>query len=101
LAKLSNKQNFSEYFLVGMFSLIDTLLQRPIDVILQQLPFSEDITNTIFGHETEMTPYLEFSIALGKLDWSNLEKLAPQINIDLVNIDLLYLEAMEWAEKSF
>lgn len=100
LAKLSYKKNFSEYFLVGMFSLIDTLLQRPLMVILQQLPFSEDITETILGNQTEMTPYLEFSIALGKLDWSTLENLAPQLNIDLTKVDLLYHEAMEWAEKS-
>ncbi len=100
LAKLSYKKNFSEYFLVGMFSLIDTLLQRPLNVILQQLPFSEDITSTILGKQTEMTPYLEFSIALGKLDWSTLEDLAPQLNIDLTKIDLFYNEAMEWAEKS-
>ncbi|PKU52656.1 EAL and HDOD domain-containing protein [Lysinibacillus fusiformis] len=101
LAKLSYKKNFSEYFLVGMFSLIDTLLQRPIEVILQQLPFSEDITSTILGIETDMTPYLEFSIALGKLDWPRLEELATQLNIPLVDIDHLYYEAMEWAEKSF
>ncbi|UNT56409.1 EAL and HDOD domain-containing protein [Lysinibacillus capsici] len=101
LAKLAYKKNFSEYFLVGMFSLIDTLLQRPMNVILQQLPFSEDITNTILGFETEMTPYLEFSIALSKLDWLRLEELAVQLNIQLVDIDLLYYEAIEWAEKSF
>lgn len=101
LAKLAYKKNFSEYFLVGMFSLIDTLLQRPMNVILQQLPFSEAITNTILGFETEMTPYLEFSIALSKLDWPRLEELAVQLNIQLVDIDLLYYEAIEWAEKSF
>lgn len=101
LAKLAYKKNFSEYFLVGMFSLIDTLLQRPMNVILQQLPFSEAITNTILGFETEMTPYLEFSIALSKLDWLRLEELAVQLNIQLVDIDLLYYEAIEWAEKSF
>ncbi|MFF2177944.1 EAL and HDOD domain-containing protein [Lysinibacillus sp. NPDC058147] len=100
LAKLSYKKNFSEYFLVGMFSLIDTLLQRPLTVILQQLPFSEDITETILGNQTEMTPYLDFSIALAKLDWSTLEELAPQLNMNFTNIDLLYNEAMEWAEKS-
>lgn len=101
LAKLSYKKNFSEYFLVGMFSLIDTLLQRPMSSILHQLPFSEDITNTILGHETEMTPFLEFSIALGKLDWARLEELGAQLNIPLNDMDLLYYEAMEWAEKSF
>ncbi|MFJ7407471.1 MULTISPECIES: EAL and HDOD domain-containing protein [unclassified Lysinibacillus] len=100
LAKLSYKQNFSEYFLVGMFSLIDTILQRPMNAILQQLPFSEAITETILGGQTEMTPYLEFSIALGKLDWERIEQLAPQINIEMASIDLLYNEALEWAETS-
>lgn len=100
LAKRNYKQNFSEYFLVGMFSLIDAILQRPMNVILQQLPFSEAITETILGGQTEMTPYLEFSIALGKLDWQRLEELAPQINIEMASIDLLYNEALEWAETS-
>ncbi|UDK98295.1 HDOD domain-containing protein [Lysinibacillus sphaericus] len=100
LAKRNYKQNFSEYFLVGMFSLIDAILQRPMNVILQQLPFSEAITETILGSQTEMTPYLEFSIALGKLDWQRLEELAPQINIEMASIDLLYNEALEWAETS-
>jgi len=48
-----------------------------------------------------MTPFLEFSIALGKLDWVRLEELGAQLNIPLVDMDLLYYEAMEWAEKSF
>ncbi|WP_337982769.1 EAL and HDOD domain-containing protein [Lysinibacillus sp. C5.1] len=100
LAKRNYKQNFSEYFLVGMFSLIDAILQRPMNVILQQLPFSEAITETILGGQTEMTPYLEFSIALGKLDWQRLEELASQINIEMASIDLLYNEALEWAETS-
>jgi len=101
LAKLSYKKNFSEYFLVGMFSLIDTLLQRPMDAILQQLPFSENITRTLLGYETEMSPYLAFSNALGKLDWARLEALAPQVNLQLEDMEQVYYEAMEWAEKSF
>lgn len=64
-------------------------------------PFSEAITNTILGIETEMTPYLEFSIALGKLDWAQLEELAPQFHMELKDMEHLYYEAMEWAEKSF
>ncbi|MEG0259074.1 MAG: HDOD domain-containing protein [Lysinibacillus sp.] len=100
LAKLTYKKNFSEYFLIGMFSLIDSLLQRPLELILQQLPFSEEISDTISGNDTEMFPYLEFSVALGKLDWDRLEQLAPQFNLSTVNIDKIYNEALEWAEKS-
>ncbi|WP_107925273.1 EAL and HDOD domain-containing protein [Lysinibacillus parviboronicapiens] len=101
LAKLSYKQNFSEYFLIGMFSLIDTLLQRPMNMILQQLPFSEEITETLLGVQTEMTPYLEFSIALGKLDGDSLKELSSQLDLDMAHINVLYTEALEWAETSF
>ena len=101
LAKLSYQQNFSEYFLIGMFSLIDCILQRPMSLILQKLPFPEEISETILGEKTEMTPYLDFSIALGKLDWNALEMLAPKFNLDIESMDLLYNEALEWAETSF
>lgn len=100
LAKLSYKQNFSEYFLIGMFSVIDSLLQRPMSTILNQLPFPEEITDTILGKQTDMSPYLEFSIALGKLDWDTLDRLAPKFNLNMENMELLYKEALQWAETS-
>lgn len=101
LAKLSYKQNFSEYFLIGMFSVIDSLLQRPMSSILNQLPFPEEITDTILGKQTEMSPYLEFSIALGKLDWDTLDVLAPKFDLNMESMDLLYKEALQWAETSY
>lgn len=101
LAKLEYKRNFSEYFLLGMFSLIDSLLQRPMYVILQQLPFSDEIAETISGGETAMSPYLQFSIALGKLDWETLGELAPMFKLDMAHIDKIYEEATEWVENAF
>lgn len=101
LAKLKYKQNFSEYFLIGMFSLIDSILQRPMHAILQQLPFSEEIAATIGGAETEMSQYLKFSIALGKLDWNQIEELAPMFNLTMDDANKIYEESMDWAENGF
>ncbi|SOC16970.1 EAL and modified HD-GYP domain-containing signal transduction protein [Ureibacillus xyleni] len=100
LAKQTNKENYSEYFLVGLFSLIDSLLNRPMDVILEKLPFSEEVSDTISGVETEMTPYLEFSIALSKMDWDSIERLIPQLGLDNEKVEIIYNEAAIWAEKS-
>ena len=101
LAKLKYKQNFSEYFLVGMFSLIDSILQRPMNTILSQLPLSEEISETISGGDTEMAPFLQLSIALGKLDWSRIEELALMFNLEVEHIMTIYNEASEWAENTF
>lgn len=101
LAQLQFKQNYSEYFLIGMFSLIDSLLQRPMSMILHQLPFSDEVSATIAGEETGMTPYLQFSIALSKLDWACIEELAPLFHLDFESINSIYLESTEWAETAF
>lgn len=101
LAKLNYKENFSEYFLVGLFSLINSLLKRPLMLILQQLPFSEEIAETISGGNTEMSPYLNFSIALNKADWESVDRLAKQFNLSQEAIMQIYNEANEWVAETF
>lgn len=99
-ARLNYKDNFSEYFLAGLFSLIDSILKRPLNSVLTQLPLSEAILETIGGAETEMTPYLQFSIAVSKLDWDNIERLAGQLNIPLDSVLPMYEEVMAWVEDA-
>ncbi|WP_332648609.1 EAL and HDOD domain-containing protein [Lysinibacillus sp. 54212] len=101
LAKLNYKKNFSEYFLVGLFSLIDSLLNRPLNLILKQLPFSEEIAETISGGNTEMTPYFNFSIALSKADWETVDQLGSQLKLSKDAIMQIYSDANDWVEETF
>ena len=96
IARLNYKENFSESFLVGLFSLIDSLLKRPMNDVLKQLPLSESIMETISGNDTEMQPYLQFSIALSKLDWVRINDLAEQLNIPKECILPIYEEVKNW-----
>ena len=99
-ARLNYKGNFSEYFLVGLFSLIDSLLKQPINKIVTQLPLSENILETISGGHTELTPYLQFSIALNKLDWDNIIPLATELNIPMEAILPIYEEVKKWVDEA-
>ena len=99
-AHLNYKGNFSEYFLVGLFSLIDSLLQRPMNKIVTQLPLSESILETISGGHTQFTPYLQFSIALGKLDWENIIPLATELKIPTEAILPIYEEVKQWVDEA-
>lgn len=100
IARLNYKENFSEYFLIGLFSLIDSLLKRPMDDVLKYLPLSESIVETISGNATEMQPYLQFSIALSKLDWTQIDELAEQLNIPSEHIPSIYDEAENWVANA-
>jgi c-di-GMP phosphodiesterase len=100
-AHYNYENNYPEYFLVGLFSLIDALLERPLNTILRQLPFSEEIIDTISGHDTEMTPYLQLVAAINKLEWSKVEALATELDIPMAVVMRFYEEATEWVNKSF
>ena len=101
VAKLNGKQNYSEYFLIGLFSLIDSLLRRPMNMILQKLPFSEEIAETISGGETAMSPYLAFSVALSKVEWDKVEKYGAQLGLSEQQILEIQQKADEWVEETF
>ena len=101
LAKLHYKENFSEYFLVGLFSLIDTMLQRPMEMILRQLPFSEEIILTLSGAQTELTDYLDFGAALYKLDWTTLDNLMGRLKVTEKDIMQIYKEVNDWVKGTF
>lgn len=100
VARMNYKANFSEYFLIGLFSLIDSLLKRPMRSILSQLPLSENVLATLNGEETEMTVYLQFSIALNKLDWEKVYSIAEQLNIPQEKVLVIYEEVTEWVKEA-
>lgn len=100
IARLNYKENFSEYFLIGLFSLIDSLLKRPMNDVLKHLPLSESIIETISGTDTEMQPYLQFSIALNKLDWDRINELAEGLNIPSEQILPIYEEVKNWVSDA-
>lgn len=101
VAKLNAKQNYSEYFLIGLFSLIDALLRRPMNIVLQKLPFTEEIAETISGGKTAMSLYLEFSVALSKVDWDKVEKYGAQLGLSSEQVLQIQTKADEWVEETF
>ena len=97
LAKKNLFQNSSEYFLVGMFSLIDTLLHQKMSDLLQELPLTDEVADTLSGKLTEMTPYLELSIACDEVRWDDIIAGADVIGVDHPTLNKYYLEARSWA----
>lgn len=100
VARLNGKDNYSEYFLVGLFSLIDSLLGRSLPTVLGQLPLADVVIETISGKKTEITPYLEFSIALNQVDFEKIDQLGEQLNMTKEQAGQIYDEVYEWATTS-
>ena len=100
LAKHNKKTNSAEYFLVGMFSMIEALLQRPFHQIMLQLPLSNQVVQTLTGTEkTDMSIYLDIAISFDQLNWVGIRKLVDELNISEDQMRMYYNKAMQWSNQ--
>ncbi len=97
LAKRNRKSNSSEYFLMGMFSLIDTLLQRSIHQLVKELPLSDEVAATLSGDSTEMTAYLQLAVAYDEVRWDAMIEGASALEIDFSILNSYYTVARKWS----
>lgn len=98
LAKYKRKSNKDEYFLTGMFSLIDAVMRRKWEDVLPLLSLSDIIIDTLNGKETEIAPYLQLIVAVENFEWETVEKLSHQLAIPKKQLSTITLEAMRWSQ---
>ena len=99
LAKHDGKKNPEEYFFAGMFSLIDVIMKRDWDAILQLIPLSDEVARTVKGEQTEITPYLQLAEAVECFDWQRIEQLITEMGITQAELSRCSLEAHRWTQS--
>lgn len=98
MAKYSKKENIDEYFLTGMFSLINLILDKSWEETVQLFPLSDMILKTIQGEETEISPYLLLAIYIERFEWEAVEPLAKKLNIPLSKLSEFTVHAHRWTQ---
>ncbi|AYC30148.1 EAL and HDOD domain-containing protein [Paenisporosarcina cavernae] len=99
IAKHGKKQNASEYFLLGMFSMIEALLHKPFDQILHKLSLSDMIEETLHGAKTEMSMHLDLAVAVDQLQWVKMRQLMSELDLSEEIIRKYYTKAMQWTNE--
>ena len=97
LAKHKKKRNHNEYFLAGLFSLIDVIMNNEREEILKRLSLSNIVLDTLIGEETEMTPYYRLAIAIESFDFEDIDKYIEKIGITEKQLMKYVQEAHHWA----
>jgi EAL and modified HD-GYP domain-containing signal transduction protein len=91
------KDRSSEFFLMGLFSLIDIFFERSMDDILKELPLSRDIKNALLGCSGTMGDVLRFAMSYEKGDWEHIFSISSRIKLDEEIIPGLYFDTITWA----
>lgn len=88
----------SELFLTGLFSLIDVLMDRQIEEIINELPISDDIKDTLLQNNGPFNDIISLISSCEKVQWDNIEFIAKSNNLILKDIYQIYMESIKWVE---
>lgn len=84
------------YFVVGLFSILDALLDQPMAIILQQLPLDEPVNLALLESEGDRGEALRCSLSCEKCDWDEIKF----SNISLPRLSDLHQEATSWSRQT-
>lgn len=89
--------DLSELFLLGLFSLMDAILDTEMELIINQLPISEQLKLALINKEGELAYYLEFVFNYERGLWDNCRDQSDDSRPIKLTIEK-YTEAISWAD---
>jgi EAL and modified HD-GYP domain-containing signal transduction protein len=88
-----------DYFLLGLLSNIDAILNRPMRSALAELPITAEVRDALQGTPNKLHDALEAAIAYEKADWKKLSALAGKLKINEDAFPELFLRAVQWCRQ--
>jgi EAL and modified HD-GYP domain-containing signal transduction protein len=94
----------AEIFLMGMFSLLDAMLGRPLEEILMELRLTDDLRDALLGKlpkQDKLACIFELALACEQADWKTVSAVAQQLELPPEAVTGSYLEAVSWSGQIF
>ncbi len=86
-------------FIVGIFSLLDAMLEMPMDKVLEKLTLPENISDALLMREGIYGPFLELAEACESADIARIDELATALTIEPAKVNEAHLQALAWVEE--
>ena len=94
-----NGADISELFLMGLFSLIDAMLDNNMEDIMQSLPLSKNIKQALLEEKGDLADYLKLVSSYESANWETFSSIISNINVDEKKFPEFYQEAVSWADS--
>ncbi len=90
-----------DLFLMGMFSLIDGIMDLPLPEVIEKIPIAEDIKDALLGGEGHLGDIYQYMLAYAQGEWERIPALNKKLGLDDEGISELYITALDWSNQSF
>lgn len=87
----------NELFTLGMFSLIDAIVDQAMDQVMEELPLSNRIKRALTKRQGDLAVFLALVETYEKGDWAHVAQLSNILKIGENHLPGLYLEACHWS----
>ena len=86
-------------FVVGVFSLLDTMLGVPLDKALESVALPEPVMDALLRGTGVFAPFLELTLACESGDEAAFAKNAEALHLSNRQVNWAHLQALTWAES--
>ncbi len=93
--------NSSELFLMGLFSVIDAMLDKPMKDALEMVRVSKDIAGALLDDTGKYAPVLDFISAYESANWSEVSRQLILINGEDKAVYDAYTSSLSWFRDLF
>lgn len=98
---LSMAMKSQELFLMGLFSVLDIILDKPMDEALDMVIVSKDIRKALVDHSGPLSSAYNFILQYENANWQEVSRLMLVDNIDMDRVYNAYCDALKWYRKIF
>ena len=88
-------------FMLGLFSLLDALLDTNMKEIVSHLPVDDDIKAALCGGNNRYASWLALAQAIENSDWDEIGLCAKKLNLLPGTVAVSYQHAFSWADSFF
>ncbi|MGF1755951.1 EAL domain-containing protein, partial [Vibrio makurazakiensis] len=96
---MSSDSDTGHAFLTGMFSLLDSLLDLPLEEVVNSIPIDDEIKVALLKKEGVLGDVLAMVIAYEQADWTLAGKISEKLKLSESQLGEAYDEATTWTQE--
>jgi c-di-GMP-related signal transduction protein len=89
----------AELFLMGMFSMIDAIIDKPMSDVLSSLPLTEDVKIALMGGENRFRDVYETFLAYEGGEWGRFSRYSSTLGIDENAMPSIFHDSVKWVDQ--
>lgn len=98
--RLGMSKRAQDLFFLGMFSMIDAIVGRPMDQVLVDLPISIDVKEALLGTRGRLRTLLDFVVAFERGEWERAETRCAELALVWEDVPPIHWRAIAWSQES-